>query len=132
MKRAMATSTTGARKLARSGTFYIYALIDPRDRAVRYVGCTVDPKKRYYAHLAAQMMAEGNRAWCDWVDELRALRLRPEMVVLDTRIGIRAAHISEQAIVNAGYALGWRLFNRKKTAGGGLAQYGLKNLGVAA
>lgn len=132
MKRRRVTSASAARAAARGGEFFIYALIDPRDKAVRYVGCTLDMRQRYSAHLSALEQSEGNRRRCEWVRELRALNLRPEMLLLDQKIGIAAAHISEQAIVRAGYALGWRLFNRRKTAGGGLGQYGLRDIGVAA
>lgn len=61
--------------------WYIYALVDPRDDAVRYVGATTNPKKRYAEH-----MYENNRREIykhRWVTKLRADGLRPQMIILE-------------------------------------------------
>jgi len=57
---------------------YIYALVDPRDGLVRYVGKSDSPKNRLTAHLRD---ANGSRK-CEWLNELRAELLRPTLRVL--------------------------------------------------
>jgi len=57
---------------------YIYALVDPRDGLVRYVGKSDSPKNRLTAHLRD---AKGS-CKCGWLSELRAELLRPTLRVL--------------------------------------------------
>jgi hypothetical protein len=63
-------------------TVYIYALTDPRTGEIRYVGKTVDLKKRQNFHNCPSMHQKGScrRAW---VMELRELGLRPKLVSLE-------------------------------------------------
>ena len=61
--------------------YTIYALLDPRDSQVRYVGVTRQPlKRRLHGHIARS--TESTSAW---VKELRALSLRPSIVPLEVR-----------------------------------------------
>lgn len=60
----------------------IYTLTDPRTNAVRYVGRTCDPERRYKQHIdrsAKTIPIEKS----NWVLELRALNLRPSMVIIE-------------------------------------------------
>lgn len=60
----------------------IYALVDPRDKQVRYVGMTTQPlRERYGAHLR-DCRADTYRS--HWINALRALALKPIMVELET------------------------------------------------
>jgi hypothetical protein len=59
----------------------IYALIDPRTAAVRYVGKADNPYHRLRRHVYE---GRSNAAKCAWFDELRALGLWPEVRVLET------------------------------------------------
>lgn len=59
----------------------IYALADPRDDVIRYVGRTTDPYGRMYRHLRDGR--EHGTPKQRWVWELRQLRLKPRMIVLD-------------------------------------------------
>jgi len=61
-------------------TVYIYALIDPRDERVRYVGQTVNPARRFRSHLADKSVSTPKR---DWLDELLLLGLMPIMEVVE-------------------------------------------------
>jgi len=62
----------------------IYALIDPRTREVRYVGQTHDPQARYKGHLGSDSnKIFWPRSKKDWIGSLKALGLRPEMVILE-------------------------------------------------
>ena len=58
---------------------YIYALCDPRDDAIRYVGRTVNPKDRYRNHLKAKW----NTHRCCWIIGLKELGLMPKMFILE-------------------------------------------------
>jgi hypothetical protein len=75
--------TSNIRLIGHSQTQVIYTLNDPRTDAVHYVGRTCNPKKRYAQHLS------GSNEHCTvekklWVQELRALILRPRMDILET------------------------------------------------
>lgn len=57
----------------------IYALVDPRDDAIRYIGASVDPVKRLESHLRDK---EGNRK-CGWLSELKNLGLTPRLIEIE-------------------------------------------------
>lgn len=61
---------------------FIYALADPRDHAIRYVGKADDPPARLKSHLYPSAMTRDtpkNR----WLRKLLVKGLRPELVVLE-------------------------------------------------
>src|SRR5258708_2689014 len=59
--------------------YVIYALIDPRDNTVRYVGVTNDVYKRFLSHINGA--GSNNFAKNAWIHELRAAN---KMVILET------------------------------------------------
>ncbi len=59
----------------------IYALIDPRDGRIRYVGKSVNPKKRLRAHLRDCPLARTHRE-C-WLKGLVDAGLRPQLIILE-------------------------------------------------
>jgi len=61
-------------------TVYIYALIDPRDERVRYVGQAVNPARRFRKHLTDKRFSNRKRAW---IDELILLEKEPIMEVIE-------------------------------------------------
>jgi hypothetical protein len=62
----------------------IYALKDPRDNAVRYVGRTEDLPRRYKGHLSiGGGYHPAGKAKHAWVAELRALGQQPIVEVLE-------------------------------------------------
>jgi hypothetical protein len=63
---------------------YIYLLRDPRDESVRYVGRTLNPKRRYNSHLNDKCDGSYVRARWEWVSELRSMSLRPKMEIIET------------------------------------------------
>jgi hypothetical protein len=86
----------------------IYALVDPRDNAVRYVGRAYEPQVRLKAHLKDEYAA--NPAKYRWIRELRTSGLLPHMEVLEGVYGsMRDADARErvwiQYFINAGAAL---------------------------
>lgn len=58
---------------------YIYGLVDPRDKRVRYVGKSLTPAKRLEAHLKDKC----NLGKALWIEELQKHNLKPEIVILD-------------------------------------------------
>ena len=61
--------------------YQIYALIDPRDNAVRYVGLSIDADERLISHLHDP---NANLPKTRWVRELRQEGLSPIMQILET------------------------------------------------
>lgn len=59
----------------------IYALVDPRDGVTRYVGKTTDPYGRMVSHLSDRDPSGTPKQ--RWMHDLREMRLRPRLVVLD-------------------------------------------------
>ena len=61
---------------------HIYGLIDPRDKALRYIGKTINVSRRYIKHLlpsSLQEMTHKNR----WLITLLAAGVKPEIIILD-------------------------------------------------
>ncbi len=69
---------------------YIYALIDPRTSARKYVGRTCDLARRQSQHCNPEYRERDQAGYLRpnrkvmWIMELRAAGLRPEMYVLET------------------------------------------------
>lgn len=61
--------------------YWIYALKDPRDHTVRYVGYSKNPEKRYGQHL---LLIDKSRDKNEWIQELFSLHLLPELTLIDT------------------------------------------------
>lgn len=67
----------------RDGYTYIYALVDPRDHRVRYVGATTEPRRRFNAHICGDEVRQHTYK-ARWVRVVLRANLRPVMVVLET------------------------------------------------
>lgn len=64
----------------------IYALVDPRNSQVRYVGFTVDLKQRLRDHCKKSEL-DRNYYKCRWIKALKELGFSPVMIVLEKGIG---------------------------------------------
>lgn len=62
---------------------HVYHLVDPRDRAVRYIGKTGSPAARLRAHIQEAREAQ-NTAKKRWIAELLRLGLQPVLVIIAT------------------------------------------------
>jgi DNA-binding XRE family transcriptional regulator len=60
---------------------YIYALIDPRDDAVRYVGCAGDIDERLRQHMRSKNLGLPKYRW---LAELKQCGLSPRLAILET------------------------------------------------
>lgn len=72
----------------RDGRTAIYALVDPRDCIVRYVGRSVSPWSRFKAHLYS---SNGSVLTTRWARRLRDLGLRPQLWIVEICNGWKAA-----------------------------------------
>lgn len=73
----------------------VYALLDPRDNTVRYVGKTTCPELRLREHIESA----GNQSRrCRWIADLVAHGMEPTMVILDRVSAARWEHVERRWI----------------------------------
>lgn len=72
----MATEQEGKQK------YTIYALADPRDNTVKYVGLSTDVYKRFAQHI----LANDNKAKAEWIASLKLENLLPSLQILEDNI----------------------------------------------
>lgn len=92
--------------ITEKGKNYIYALKDPRDEQIYYIGKTNNPRARYKQHLKD---SDVNKYKVAWLEELRKEELKPEMAILDT-VG-EDWEECETAWIEKGTRKGWPLTN---------------------
>lgn len=86
---------------------YIYALIDPRDKQVRYIGQTDDLPKRLQQHIADK----SNSPKSLWIRDLGASGLHPSIVQLATVADDENTFYAEHRWIYFGRKNGWNLTN---------------------
>src|SRR5260221_9367200 len=64
-----------------SDPYIVYALRDPRDQVVHYIGVTNRPEKRYREHIRC---IDKNVLKTAWVRQLQVEGVQPEMIPLET------------------------------------------------
>lgn len=60
---------------------YIYALIDPRNNLIRYIGKAKNPENRYKNHCNSSL--DKNTHKRNWINSIRKDGLKPELLILD-------------------------------------------------
>jgi predicted GIY-YIG superfamily endonuclease len=85
--------------MAKERGYTIYALIDPRDSSIRYIGITDNPDQRLKEHLRGR---GGNPPKRNWVYELRQIGLVPIMQPLETGLSLPAALERESFLSRVG------------------------------
>ena len=60
------------------GGYVIYALVDPRNGAVRYIGLSINHRQRLAGHLGRPR----NRRLSLWLHKLRAVEKKPRMAII--------------------------------------------------
>ncbi|MGD8501166.1 MAG: GIY-YIG nuclease family protein [Phycisphaerales bacterium] len=85
---------------------FIYALKDPRNSDIRYVGKSNYPERRFWQHLNMGQ----NVTKTAWIDELAALGLKPELVILE-EVDTAAWQDTERRWIAKGRQEGWPLTN---------------------
>jgi len=90
--------------------YTVYALQDPRDGAVRYVGFTADAQRRLGRHIRDARSSKGHNHRVNWIKALLKEGLEPSMVVVETGIGDNWAD-KERGWIRFFLDLGCRLTN---------------------
>jgi hypothetical protein len=96
------------RTLLQPGQWAVYALVDPRDQTMRYIGVTKHPERREVDHYQDE---ENNQRKIDWIAGLRAAGLRPIMRQLEVVDGKQAAEAREAQWIAACLDAGMELLN---------------------
>ena len=86
---------------------YIYALIDPRTRQIRYIGQTDGLSKRLQQHI----MDKSNTPKTEWIKGLLAANMRPDIIQLAEIEDEDNVHMIEYRWVYFGRKNGWELTN---------------------
>lgn len=100
--------------------YLVYALTDPRDDSVRYIGRSCSGLGRPSAY--ASRHSRHSKGLAAWLCELDEAGLSYGIRVLSEPATFAALKKAEQRWVTDGLAQGWPLLNRKKTTGGGLTK----------
>lgn len=86
---------------------YIYALIDPDTRKIRYIGKSIRPKER----LGNQMNESSNCHRSHWLRNLRNHGKRPHQIILQELDDSEPWQEWEKAWIRHGREVGWPLTN---------------------
>ena len=73
---------------------HIYALIDPTDRKIRYIGKSKNPKTRYNQHIKESQQRQNTKKK-QWIKTLLNAGQRPELHILHSTESDPAARIAE-------------------------------------
>ena len=88
----------------------IYALVDPRTCLVRYVGQTVEPRRRVAEHIGRTGSARNRSHRDNWIRSLLKLNLKPHLEVLE-QVPPDQADQAERFYIALFRALGTDLLN---------------------
>lgn len=92
--------------------YYIYALIDPRDNLIHYIGFTnLIPTRRL-----AEDLGERSGSKAQWLTDMLDSAFMPTLMVLQMADGIDQARVRKSWWISTGEMLGWPLTNLAKTA----------------
>ena len=92
--------------------YSIYALVDPRDFSVHYVGQTTDVYRRFEQHLACH---DGNAAKDAWIRELESEQIIPVMKTLEQVSDLKTAKQREAHWIHQYRHIRMPLANQVKT-----------------
>lgn len=95
---------------------YIYGLLCPLSGDIRYIGKSVNPKRRLNGHLTGAKTGAYNHHTSRWIRKLDRNNLRPDLVVLQELKDGEDWRSAERDWISAALASGWPLTN--STAGG--------------
>ena len=86
---------------------FIYALKDPRDNCIRYVGRSDNPTDRYHRHVYD---ATPNRYKARWMQGLLNSGYKPRLIILE-KVDVVLRLEAEKHWIDLGYQRGWPLTN---------------------
>ena len=97
---------------------FIYALCDPINSNVRYIGKSNNPKKRYRTHISEH----GNYYKLSWIKSLKRKGLKPKLIIID-EVNIKDWKFWEMHYISLYLSWGFKLTNLTNGGDGS----GLKN-----
>lgn len=100
----------------------VYALVDPRDNEVRYIGKSVNSKKRLYMHIFCARRGTHTYA-LRWLKGLLNRSLQPILRILEENISTDQIDEREKWWIAEGFNRGWRLTNMIEGGDGGAYKY---------
>lgn len=106
-------------------TVFIYALKDPRDGAVRYIGKAKDPRRRLYLHLREAQRGENHTHKNCWVRSLLLSGENPGLEILD-EVPDWQQNFFERAYIKVYREAGTKLTNLTDGGDGGATTTGRK------
>ncbi len=62
---------------------YIYTLLDPTTKKIRYVGQTRSPKRRIQSHIDYARNYKGRRKICNWIQSLLKKNMKPILCIIE-------------------------------------------------
>jgi hypothetical protein len=89
--------------------WFIYALKDPRDERIRYVGWTSNPKARLRTHRHDAQRGKYHRA--NWLRSLYSIGLEPQLQILEEGTEPRGWHAAERKWIASFRDQGFDLVN---------------------
>lgn len=95
---------------------FIYALCDPRNGEIRYIGKTNDPKGRLRSHINQAKMGRYRHHTANWLRSLIAIGLKPDLIVIYEVAPPQTWQDAERSAISAALKRGCRLTNY--TSGG--------------
>ena len=108
---------------------FVYALQDPRDLVIKYVGMSSNPKQRLREHCNLYSPGNGNKSKIEWITQLKTAGLKPGLIILEDVSGAADLHQKENFYIQAFKTtifnkqpseFGW--INRETTAREGYSQ----------
>jgi hypothetical protein len=91
--------------------FFIYELLDPRSKEIRYVGKTNDPKHRYSQHLYCSKYNKRTSHCVSWIKSLLGIGLEPILEIKEEFNNERECFVREIEIISEYRNNGVRLTN---------------------
>jgi hypothetical protein len=93
----------------------IYALTDPNDNAIRYIGKSKNPRSRYAQHIAESRKRQ-NTQKKQWIKRLIDAGQKPGLTILFKTQNDTAARIAESRACHANLATIYNLHDPRKGA----------------
>lgn len=97
--------------------WHVYALRDPRDAAVRYVGCTrIGVQQRVHRHVSEALSHQRTKRVTPkdrWVLDLLAAGLRPDFEIVERAMSERRARARERYRLGEQIAAGADMLNKQ-------------------
>lgn len=90
--------------------FYIYALLDPNTKGIRYIGKSIDYLERYKEHLLPSNLKKPTHKVL-WIKSLLNQNLKPDVIIIDTAASHEEANEKEISFIAHYKNLGIKLTN---------------------